>query len=356
MKCVVLNGNQKIGVEERPVPLTRPDECHVRVVSVGVCSSDVVRSFENGAYFYPLIMGHEISGEVIEVGENVKKFHAGDRVAVFPLIPCFNCEACEREMYAQCHDYNYFGSRTNGGYAEYLSVPEWNLLKLPVDVSFQDAALIEPLSVVVHALKRINLTKSNKKPTPGSTVVIGAGFLGLLAVQILRMKFPDMELSIIDRNSFKLDKAEMYANKIIQLDNSDEWSEFLSNHFFQNVIEVSGSPDAFRYSISLAANEGKILWIGNITGELNIPKELVSVVLRKELSIMGSWNSTYSTHKSNDWKESLELIQNGIRPSKLVTHWISLDETPETLKKLHDHKKRKTTFDSVKVMINNWSE
>jgi len=353
MKSVVLEGNQKIGVEERPLPSTRSDECRICVVATGVCSSDVMRGFENGAYFYPLVMGHEISGEVIEVGKNINKFNKGDRVTVFPLLPCFNCEACEREMYAQCCDYSYFGSRADGGYAEYLSVPEWNLLKLPDDVSFQDAALIEPLSVVVHALKRINLIKSNNKDTPGSTVVIGAGFLGLLAVQILRMTYPDLELSIIDRNAFKLDIADMYANKKIRLDNSAKWSNFLSKNSFQNVIEATGSPEAFKYTISLATHGGQILWMGNITDELTLPKDLVSSILRKELSILGTWNSRYRPQKPDDWKESIELIQNGVRPSELVTHWISLDELPDTLKKLDDHKRRKKTYNSVKVMVNN---
>jgi len=353
MKTVNLVANQKLIVEHKSLSKLDNNKCRIKLSNTGVCSSDIQRCFESGAYFYPLVMGHEISGEIAAVGKNIANYSVGDRVSVFPLLPCFNCEACERELYAQCYDYSYFGSRTDGGYAEYLDVPEWNLLKLPDDVSFQDAALIEPLSVVVHALKRINLIKSNNKDTPGSTVVIGAGFLGLLAVQILRMTYPDLELSIIDRNAFKLDIADMYANKKIRLDNSAKWSNFLSKNSFQNVIEATGSPEAFKYTISLATHGGQILWMGNITDELTLPKDLVSSILRKELSILGTWNSRYRPQKPDDWKESIELIQNGVRPSELVTHWISLDELPDTLKKLDDHKRRKKTYNSVKVMVNN---
>ena len=193
MKAVILKKNKKLIIINKPLSGLKNNYCRVKIQNVGLCSSDIQRSHSSGAYYYPIIMGHEISGEIAAVGKNIANYSVGDRVSVFPLLPCFNCEACEREIYAQCYDYSYFGSRTDGGYAEYLDVPEWNLLKLPDDVSFQDAALIEPLSVVVHALKRINLIKSNNKDTPDSTVVIGAGFLGLLAVQILRMKFPDLE-------------------------------------------------------------------------------------------------------------------------------------------------------------------
>ena len=267
MKTVNLVANQKLIVEHKSLSKLDNNKCRIKLSNTGVCSSDIQRCFESGAYFYPLVMGHEISGEIAAVGKNIANYSVGDRVSVFPLLPCFNCEACERELYAQCYDYSYFGSRTDGGYAEYLDVPEWNLLKLPDDVSFQDAALIEPLSVVVHALKRFNLINTNNGNTPGRTIVIGAGFLGILAVQILRNKHPDLVLSIIDRNAFKLNIADKYVNKKLHLHNSDKWSELLSKDLFQNVIEATGNPDAYRHTISLATRGGNILWMGNITDE-----------------------------------------------------------------------------------------
>ena len=352
MKAVILTSNRKLSIINKSLNDLGNNHCRIKIQNAGLCSSDIQRSHDSGAYYYPIIMGHEISGEIAEVGKNIANYSVGDRVSVFPLLPCFNCEACVREMYAQCNDYSYFGSRTDGGYAEYLDVPEWNLFKLPDDVSFQDAALIEPLSVVVHALKRLDMIKVNNDNTPGSTIVIGAGFLGILAVQILRTKYPDLELSIIDRNALKLDIAGKYVNQKLQIDNSDKWLEFLSKHSFHNVIEATGSPDAFRHTISLAAHEGNILWMGNITSELTLSKNLVSTILRKELSIQGTWNSMYRPQKPDDWKKSLKLIQNGVRPSELVTNWISLYELPDTLKKLYDHKMGKKIFDSVKVMVN----
>jgi len=355
MKAVILEANKKLSIINKMLNDLGNNKCRIKIQNVGLCSSDIQRSHDSGAYFYPLIMGHEISGEIAEVGKNIRDYSVGDRVSVFPLLPCFNCEACELEIYAQCYDYNYFGSRTDGGYAEYMDVPEWNLLKLPDDVSFQDAALIEPLSVVVHALKRLGLLGKNKEKTPKKTVVIGAGFLGILTVQILRKVFPNLELAIIDRNAFKLDIASRYVNEKIHLNNNNDWMKILSGYSFYNVIEATGSPDAFKHTIPLTSHGGNILWMGNITGELTLSKELVSTVLRKELSIRGTWNSKYRPQKPDDWKDSLELIQNQVRPSELVTHWVSLDELPKVLKKLYDHKQRKKEFDSIKIMVNNWA-
>ena len=162
-----------------------------------------------------------------------------------------------------------------------------------------------------------------------------------------------MELAIIDRNAFKLEIANKYVDKKIQLNNNNEWMKFLSKYSFHNVIEATGSPDAFKNTISLTVNGGSILWMGNITDKLILPKNLVSSILRKELSIIGTWNSTYRPHKPDDWKDSIKLIQKGIRPSELVSHWISLEELPGTLKKLYNHKARNKEFESLKIMVNN---
>ena len=129
-------------------------------------------------------------------------------------------------------------------------------------------------------------------------------------------------------------------------------------HYEDKYISISGAGIGARSVFnhwSIDANYIQLGLMGNITDELTLSKDLVSMVLRKELSIMGTWNSTYRPQKPNDWKESLKLIQNGVKPSELVTHWISLEELPDTLKKLNDHKRREKTYNSVKVMVNNWA-
>ncbi|MCE3237236.1 MAG: Alcohol dehydrogenase GroES domain protein [Gammaproteobacteria bacterium] len=352
MKAVMLVADQVMEVQEIPLQPLTAGTCRIRVVNVGVCSSDIQRSFAGGAYFYPLVIGHEIAGEVIEVAAQVKKVKPGDRVVVFPLLPCFNCESCAAESYVQCHRYGYYGSRQHGGFADYIDVNEWNLLPLPENVSFSDAAAIEPMSVVVHALKKAGLFVN--PPRQASIAIIGAGFLGLLMAQILQIKAPDCEVSIFDRNSFKLDIAKKYAKLTYQLSQQEDWKTFLDERgrsAYPIVIEATGAPSTFTYSLDLAKPNGKVIWLGNITDDLTLPKKLVSSILRKELTILGTWNSDYHPDKQDDWKDTLKLIQESVHPSDLVTHWVRLSEIPALLKKLYDHKKGVERFDIIKAMV-----
>ena len=136
MKAAVLTANKKINIENLVLDSLKSTHCRVKIKNVGICSSDIQRGYGDGAYFYPLVMGHEISGEITEVGAEISEFKIGDRVAVFPLLPCFKCKSCTRNTYTQCQNYSYYGSRQHGGYAEYLDVYTWNLLKIPDEVSF----------------------------------------------------------------------------------------------------------------------------------------------------------------------------------------------------------------------------
>ena len=107
MKAVQLEANKHLKISEISIPKVNPDECLINIKVCGVCSSDIYRAFENGAYFYPLIMGHEISGQIIEIGEEIKNFKVGDSVSVFPLLPCFTCNSCKEKKYATCENYKY---------------------------------------------------------------------------------------------------------------------------------------------------------------------------------------------------------------------------------------------------------
>lgn len=348
MKAIVLTANQKMELQKIPLEKLDDGSCRILVKNVGVCSSDIQRGCGAGAYFYPLVMGHELSGEIVEVGKDVKNFSKNDAVVVFPLLPCFKCKACKREAYAQCHDYSYYGSRKHGGYAQYLDVKEWNLLKIPQGVDYADAASSEPLAVVLHALKRTGITEEK------SIAIIGAGFLGLLMAQIINLKFPKCQVSIFDRNQFKLDIAKKYSQHPVLLKTSQDWEKYLQQegeNKFDIVVEASGVAQNFTNAISMTAHGGTTLWMGNITEDVSMSKKLISSVLRKELNIVGTWNSEYNPKKYDDWKEALDLIKQGVKPSKLVTHWIDLEEVPETLLKLYNHKSGKEKFDLIKAMV-----
>jgi len=181
MKAVVVYGPGDIRYQDLPTPPLGPREVRVEVKASGICSSDVPRALGGKGYFYPIVLGHEIAGRIAEVGGEVKGVRIGDRVAVAPLLPCWRCEWCARGQYSLCDDYSYLGSRTNGGYAEYVSVPPENLVSLPPGVDYEAGACLEPAAVVLHALAKAGIM-------PGDDVaVVGLGSLGLLAVQLARI-------------------------------------------------------------------------------------------------------------------------------------------------------------------------
>jgi L-iditol 2-dehydrogenase len=353
MKAVVLHANQRMSVDDIPLKPLQPDLCRVALRHVGVCSSDIVRSSGNGAYHYPLIMGHEMAGEVVEVGSAVENLKQGERVAIFPLLPCFKCDACAREAYAQCVSYDYYGSRRDGGYAEYLDVKPWNLLKLPADVDLADAAAIEPLSVVIHALKRIGLYDVDLGNAAPRVAILGAGFLGNLLAQVLSNRCPQAIVTLIDRNQSKLDLAASFAAENIKISGEAEWRDFIKqkNAFYDVVVEATGTPSLFTHALDLARQEGKVVWMSNITGDLTIQQNAVSRILRKELRIYGTWNSTYRPGQRDDWQDALDMIKAGIRPRLLVTHKVGLDEVADTLLRLHRHKTGQESFSCLKAMV-----
>lgn len=351
MKAVVLKDNACLEVEDMVNPPPLPDECTIEVGRVGVCSSDIARSHHSGAYFYPLVMGHELAGTVIAVGKGVDRLSLGDRVAVFPLLPCFECSSCTNKNYAQCYDYDYYGSRRNGGFAEALNVKAWNLIRIPENVNLDDAALTEPTAVVVHSIDR--LFNSVKQPK-SELLIIGAGFLGLLAIDVLRLMYPGLKITIVDRNAYKLKYAADLGAKTIEVINAEEWEELIIKRSdgFSYVLEASGTPEGFRNAIRLARRGGAVCWMGNISGDLMIKQKEVSDILRREITIVGTWNSSFQGQDPSDWTLTLNLMAEGLRPSRFVSHRVDLNGVAESLIHLADPGRRRTGG-YIKVMVEN---
>ena len=172
MKALVLHEIGKLTLDEVPVEPLRPGTVLVKIKACGICSSDVERVFINGTYHFPTIPGHEFSGQIVAVGDDVDESLLGRRTCVFPMLPCFECPSCKKQQYAQCSHYDYFGSRRDGGYAEYLVVPTWNLVLFDDDLSYDVAAMCEPAAVGIHANGLANVQKGQ------SVLVIGTGMIG----------------------------------------------------------------------------------------------------------------------------------------------------------------------------------
>lgn len=153
MKAYVLEGIGQLVYKDVQIPQLGADEVLVEVMNAGICGSDIPRIFKTGTYHFPTVPGHEFAGIVRQAASKNNNYLIGKRVGVFPLMPCMKCEQCKKKAYEMCQSYNYLGSRTDGGFAEYAAVPAWNLIELPPKVSFEDAAMLEPAGVALHAIR-----------------------------------------------------------------------------------------------------------------------------------------------------------------------------------------------------------
>jgi threonine dehydrogenase-like Zn-dependent dehydrogenase len=344
-----LERDQQVSVRDIPVVELMHDECEVQVLAAGVCSSDIARGFGGTAYTYPLVMGHEVAGKVTKVAPEAEKYLAvGDLVTLFPLLPCFSCPACKTQTYNRCYDYSYYGSRQHGGFSETLNVKTWNLLKIPNGVAIENAALTEPTAVVLHALGKLAIPED----APSNLCIVGGGFLSLIAIQVIYNTRPKCSVTVIDRNKFKLTMAERYGAKAILLNDEEGWVNYLEHHdsSFDLVLEAAGVPVTYERSLRLVGRGGRVVWMGNISSDLTLSKNLVSTVLRKEINIQGTWNSVYRGNADSDWTKALKLMERGLQPADLVNARIGLDGLAEVLRSLYDHKQRHRRHEVIKAM------
>ncbi len=329
MKALVLKGNGRLEYATIPEPEPQTDSQYlVQVHFAGICGSDIGRGFSGGAYHYPLIMGHEFSGVVIEVPEN-GTIPRGTRVAVYPLLPCRHCMFCHIGKHAQCTDYDYYGSRRNGGFAEYVWVGEENLYPLPDSVSLLSAAMTEPAAVALHGVEKISIRAGM------NALVIGGGPIGNMAAQWLKLKGCD-PVFLADIDDKKLAVAE--SLDIIPLNSKESApAEHLKKRGFDGsdcVVEACGLPQTFSQAIESCATFGQVVFMGNIHGTFKLDEKQFSSILRKELSIRGTWNSDTTPRGNDDWTKVLQFLDRNIKVRPLISHRIPLKDGAMIFKKI----------------------
>lgn len=326
--------------EEVPVPTIGPGEALVKVKAVGVCGSDIPRLMETGTYHYPTICGHEFAGEVVAVAPDVTNCRPGDRVTVIPLLPCGACDYCRLGLFQLCDHYNYLGSRTNGAYAEYVKVWAGNVLPLPPGVSYESGAMTDPASVALHAVRRLPLQ-------PGDTVaVLGLGPIGLLAVEWVKLLGAGKVVAI-DIFPEKLAVArELGADYVIngrEEDPVEKVRTLLGG--VQHAIEFAGSKVTQDQAIRILTKRGHAVFGGISHTDLPLSAEAVDRLLRYEISVHGSWNSSFASLSENDWRVALEFMGTGwLRTEPIVTHRLPLAELKNAISMMH---KRHSYFGKV---------
>lgn len=327
MKAVRLYAPRDIRLEEVAMPKVEANEAMIKVMAVGVCGSDIPRANQYGAHVSPIILGHEFSGVITEAGNQITKFKIGDRVTVPPLIPCCKCEWCKKGEYALCKDYDYYGSRRDGAMAEFIAVKENNLLKIPDNISYEDAATTDPCANALHGMARADFKKED------SICIFGAGPIGLFAVQYAKIKGAG-KIIAIDVWDEKLELAKKVGADVVINSMKEDPVEAVKKATHGEgcdvVIDFSGAPAAQLACINSTAKLGSVVFLGISHKGLTLSDKEIDWIMRGQLNIRGSWNSFTDPFPGSDWTGSLELFEKyGMTAKDIISHRLPLDKAPE---------------------------
>ena len=346
MKAWVVHGVNDIRYEETAKPQPAPGEVLVKVSACGICGSNIPRIYDTGAHRHPLIPGHEFSGRVEASGEGVGAGWQGKRVGIFPLIPCKECAQCRKQRYEMCSHYDYLGSRRDGGFAEYVCVPEWNLMELPEGVSDAVAAMLEPMAVAVHAM-RIGAPVKGEK-----IAVCGLGTIGLLLTMFLKGQGLS-DILVIGNKEFQRQQAmklgiaaEDYCDSR-QTEVRDWIRERTDGAGVDLYFECVGRNETAALGLDVAAAGGRVVFMGNPHSDMAFTRDTYWKILRKQLTVLGTWNSTYKKSEDDDWHFVLRCLEAGqVAPEALITHRLRLAELEQGLRIMRDK-----TEDYCKIVV-----
>lgn len=318
MKALVLEKSRTLVHKEIDAPMARRGETLVKVLASGLCSSDIPRAFQNGAYSYPLILGHEVFGEAVSGGKK-------ENFAVYPLIPCKKCSSCARGFFNTCKSYDYIGSRRHGGFAEYILAPQKNLFKIPRSMDPVLCAITEPTAVIVHAAGQAQDLADKK------VLIIGDGSMGLILSRFL-IYSGCSHVYLQGKYDYKTRIAKSFGAKVIKSDAETLQGEKFRS-FFDIVFELAGTNSAYTSAILAVKPHGEIFFIGNIRDDLSLQKSLFSQILRKEVLIKGCWNSL-----PKDWTSALKFLSETQEIKKIISHTFALKDGVQAMHDIYNQK------------------
>lgn len=315
MTASVLRGVGKLVLEERAVPTPAADEVLVKVASVGVCGSDVhyYRDGRIGPYVVeaPLVLGHEVGGQVVAVGGGVDPGRIGQRVAVEPQRPCRVCDFCREGAYNLCPKMEFYATPpVDGAFCEYVVIQDDFAHEVPDSISDHAAALMEPLSVGIAAAQKGGIKV-------GDTVLIaGGGPIGVITAQVARA-FGAVDVVIADINPGRRDLAATYGLRVV--DPAAQSTEDLSAHVF---IDASGAVPAILNGIRSTRAGGTVVLVGSAD---QVPMSVPEIAMR-EINVTGTFRYT------NTWPIARSLLVAGqVEVDSLVTHVYGIEQVEEAL-------------------------
>lgn len=329
MKALLLSAYNHLEVTDVPVPSVRPDELLIRVVACGICGSDV-HGYDgsSGRRIPPIIMGHEAAGVVEAVGKDVNNFHPGDRVTFDSTVYCGACPSCLRGEVNLCDHREVLGVscgdyRRAGAFAEFVAVPARISYHLPDNLAFHEAAILEAVSVALHAVSLVPIR-------PDSTaLVLGAGTIGLLLQQALRVAGCS-RVFVTDVDATRLKLSEQLGATVTLKSGSDLVPAMmdLTNGIGVDVAaEAVGITPTINAAVDCVRKGGTVLLVGNITPEVTIP---LQKVVSRQIQLQGSCAS------AGEYPQAIELMSaRQIKVGPLITARATLDQGPRWFERLH---------------------
>jgi L-iditol 2-dehydrogenase len=330
MKALLLSEYKHLAIADLPTPAPGAGEVLIRVAACGICGSDV-HGYDgaSGRRIPPIVMGHEAAGVVAAVGEGAAKFRVGDRITFDSTVYCGACEFCRRGEVNLCDNRQVVGVscgdyRRAGAFAEYVAVPERILYRLPDNLSFADAAMLEAVSVAIHAVRVAEVQGGE------TALVIGAGMIGLLIQQAARASGCS-RIFVTDLDATRLELARSLGADAV-IDGSRESltsrvEELTGARGVDVVFEAVGRPETAAAAIDCARKGGTVALVGNIAPEVSIP---LQKVVTRQIRLQGSCASAGEYPQAMEW-----MAAGKIKVAPLITAVAPLDEGPSWFARLY---------------------
>jgi len=285
MNTLVCPEPRKMVYQQVEKPIPKANEALIKIIAAGICGTDIHAWAGNQPFFsYPRVLGHELCGEVVALGSEVKHLHIGQRTALIPYVSCLRCGACRSGKTNCCENISVIGVHQDGGFGDYLSVPAANLLAVD-DLPAETAALIEPFAISAHAVRRAGLQPDE------DLLVVGAGPIGLGVAAIA--KASGANVIVADTSEFRrqhvTDTLGLPVLNPLDADFEMALRQHCSGMLAAKVIDATGSPQAMNNTISLIRHGGTIVFVGLFKGDLQFSDPEFH---KKETTMMGSRNAT----------------------------------------------------------------
>ena len=281
MKAAVVVANEDVRYQ------VIPGYVKVKVNASGICGSDISRVLHNGVHFYPIVLGHEFSGDVVEVGEGVTKVKVGDRVSGAPLLPCMKCDDCQNGNFSLCKHYSFIGSRQQGSNADYVVIPS---------------------TVALHGLLQ------NDYQGGRCVAILGCGTIGIFTMQWAKI-FGSKKVVVFDISEERLDLAmRMGADAVINTTKENYMEEAMAitgGKGYEYVFETAGQVPTMHMAFELAANKAHVCFIGTPHADLTFTPKQWENMNRKEFKLTGSWMSYSSPFPGKEWDLTAHYFATG---------------------------------------------